>query len=119
MRSLAFPKMFNHNKTLVIKDLDATKSNLNLLLKSKLGEFFGDPEYGSILVNELYQFDSVILEDILKDKIYTLITFYLPQINLKRENIIISNQLNTLEVSITATNDLTKDLEKYDFSLQK
>ena len=40
MKSIEFPRMLNSNSTRIIKDLDATKQNAILLLKSEKGELF-------------------------------------------------------------------------------
>ena len=117
MNSLAFPKMFVANNTSVFVDKTATLSNLKLLLLSKVGEFFGDPEYGSPIVQQLYKFNNVILEDILKDIIYTSICNYFPQIIISMEDITITRDNDNIYVELLAFNDITKTIDAYQFDL--
>ncbi len=46
MNAVKFPDMLSNNKTNIIKDLDATKQNMALLLKSFKKTLLGDPYYG-------------------------------------------------------------------------
>ena len=46
MNAVQFPDMISNNKTNIVKDLDATKQNYALLLKSFKKTLFGDPYFG-------------------------------------------------------------------------
>lgn len=49
MYSIKFPDMLSSAKTNLVADKAASLSNLKLLLKSKRGELFGDPYFGTVL----------------------------------------------------------------------
>ena len=70
MYSIAFPNMLSINRTNIVKDHDATYSNLYLILKTVVKDsLFGDPYYGTNLLRVIYQQNNVILYDIVSDEI--------------------------------------------------
>lgn len=112
MRSIRFPEMFNSNSTNTIKDLDATKQNTILLLKSEKGEFVSDPYFGIRLKKYLFEQNSYILTDIILDEIYTQVALFLPQLTIRRQDINIIRDRAKLICSFKATNrlDFTTDM---------
>lgn len=90
MRSLKFPNMFSSNSSNVWKEneyLDATKQNTKLLLQTRRGELFGDPYFGLVLEQYLFDQNNYILREALIDIIYTQIALFIPQIRIRRQDI--------------------------------
>ena len=117
MKSLSFPIIFNNSKSLIKEDKAATMSNLSLLLKSSKGELFGDPYYGTKLMELFYAQNNAALNDIVIDEIYTSICQYMPQLKLTRNDIIVSRKGSKLFVSIIATNSLDLSTDMYSIKL--
>lgn len=117
MKSIQFPDMFSSNRTNVVEDsYEATKQNLSLLLLSEQGTLWGDPFFG--LYFRHYTFDQIhidIWEDLLRDKIYTAIVNFMPQVRVKREDINLERSENKgrLTVNVKATNQSNLNLEMY------
>lgn len=87
MYSIAFPKMFSDTRTLLFKDSKATASNLVLLLNSSKMTLFGDPYFGTSLRRAIFEQNDGILLDLVVDEIYTTIVTFMPQIQVKRNDI--------------------------------
>ena len=117
MNSLSFPKMFKGNSTEVLKEKDATKVCIHLLLSSEVGELFGDPDFGVKLRKYTFEQNNYILKDIIIDEIYTKITTFCPQIYIERKNIVITQKGNKLICSITCRHKLDFTLSTYDLVL--
>ena len=117
MRSLSFPVMFKNTKTLVSEDKDATMNNLSLLLKSSKGELFGDPFFGTKLMELFYAQNNIVLEDLVVDEIYTAIIQFMPQLILTRKDIQITRDKLNLYVSISARNSLNQTTNMYNIKL--
>ena len=117
MKSLSFPMMFKNTKTLVAEDKDATMNNLTLLLKSSKGELFGDPFFGTKLMELFYAQNNVALEDLVVDEIYTAIVQYMPQLMLTRKDIQIKRDKLHLYVTISARNSLNQTTNMYSIKL--
>lgn len=87
MYSISFPKMFSDTKTLLFKDSKATASNLVLLLNSSKMTLFGDPYFGTSLRRAIFEQNDGVLLDLVVDEIYTTIITFMPQINVNRNDI--------------------------------
>lgn len=90
MRSIRFPKMFSTNHTNVWNSnefLQATKQNTKLTLLTNKGEVFGDPYFGLLLKQYMFDQNSYVLRDILIDMIYNQLAIFIPQVRIKRQDI--------------------------------
>ena len=112
MYSLAWPDMFDSVNTKLLKDKDAIKSNLLLLLNSDRLSLFGDPYYGTMLKPVIFQPNNNIVADLLIDELYTTIQTYLPQITVTRNSIQIMSDKVDLYVTINVIYNIdgTSDL---------
>lgn len=112
MYSLAWPDMFDSVNTKLLKDKDAIKSNLLLLLNSDRLSLFGDPYYGTMLKPVIFQPNNNIIADLLIDELYTTIQTYLPQITVTRNSIQVMSDKIDLYVTINVIYNIdgTSDL---------
>ena len=117
MKSIAFPKMFNTNSTNTVKDLDATKQNTLLLLRSEKGDLFGDPYFGIRLKRYLYDQNNYILKDVIIDEIYTQIALFLPQVRVERKDIHIWQDMAKLYCKFKGVNQANLQEESYALQL--
>lgn len=117
MKSIEFPRMLNSNSTRIIKDLDATKQNAILLLKSEKGELFGDPFFGIRLKKYLFNQNNVILRDIIVDEIYTQLALFLPQVKVARSDIQLMFDRGTLYCKFRGINQANLKLDTYSLVL--
>jgi len=104
-------------KTNLFYDHEATYSNLRLVLLSMKGELFGDPDFGSMLKYKLFEQDSPILKDLLIDDIYVTILTYMPQILIKRENIVVTTDNVDVFVTIKCKNIIDYELDTFTINL--
>ena len=98
--------MFSDTRSLLLKDKEATASNLWLLLKSDKLSLFGDPYFGTSLKKVIFEQNDSILVDLIIDEIYSTITTFMPQIKLLRENITLTSDNIDVFCNIRCT-DLT------------
>lgn len=112
MYSFSFPKMFNYTTASLLKDKEAVRSNMLLLLSTELNTLFGDPYFGCELKKYIFEQSNSILVDILVDHIYTTIITFMPQVTLKRSDITIYSSETKLfaEINYTYIVDKTSDL---------
>lgn len=92
MRSIKFPKMFGTSHTEVWQESEykkATEQNLKLTLLSMRGTLLGDPYFGMLLHQYLFEQNSYILRDILIDMVYTQVAIFIPQLKVERRDITI------------------------------
>lgn len=87
MYSFAFPRMLNSTTANLLKDKDAIRSNMILLLSSERDTLFGDPYYGAELKKYIFEQSNAIVPDLLIDELYTTIKTFMPQVFLTRKDI--------------------------------
>ena len=117
MNAIGFPNMLYHNKSVIIKDLDATKQNLTYLLQSYKKTMLGDPYFGTNLRKLVYESNNAILRDLVIDDIYTAINNFMPQIRVTRRNITVTSDGNKVMVNIMAQNMLDFSFAEYNVKL--
>ena len=117
MNAVRFPKMFNSNKTAIVKDKEATEQNLKSLLASFKKTLLGDPYFGSNLQRMLFEHNNVVLQDLVIDDIYSAITAFMPQIRVIRDNITVTSDGNSVIVNIKAQNLLDYTFSEYSLNL--
>ena len=117
MYSIAFPDMVSNTNTKIISDHEATWSNLKLLLLSAKQTLFGDPYFGSNLKKLMFEQNNQVLRDIVIDDIYTTILSFMPQITLKRNDIEIISNRETVYIKIKCTNLLDYPVNTYTLNM--
>jgi hypothetical protein len=117
MYSIAFPDMFNSGGTKLLKDQEATISNTRLLLASWKNSLFGDPYFGTNIKRFIYQQNNIILRDLIIDDIFVSLQQFIPQINVKREDIEIINDGVDVYANINCINKLEDQPNMYQIKL--
>lgn len=117
MYSIGFPEMFGSNGTNLLKNEEATTSNIKLLLGSWKKSLFGDPYFGTRIKNFVYEQNNIILRDIIIDDIYLSLTEFIPQITLKRKDIEIINEKTSVYVNINCISKLDNQVNTYQILL--
>jgi hypothetical protein len=87
---MKFPKMFGTNSTRVWQESEykeATAQNIKLVLQSMRGELLGDPYFGLVLQQYMFDQNSYLLRDIIADMVYTQIAIFIPQLYVTRSGI--------------------------------
>lgn len=116
MYSLSFPKIFAGSKTKLVKDKEAAKNNLKLVLMSTKRSLLGDPYFGSNIKKFLYEPNDIIMREMIMDEVYTAIRQYVPQVLTERNNIVVNSdkEVVTVDIYYKYLNDATPDM----FSIQ-
>ena len=117
MYSFAFPAMFKSNGAQLLKDKEATASNLSLLLTSWKTSLFGDPYFGTLLKTYTYEPNNIILRDLVVDELYTAILEFIPQLYVERKNIKITQRGVELFAEINCINKLDNEVNAYEIRL--
>lgn len=117
MNSINFPNMLNNTTTNLIKDKEATASNLKILLMSDKTSLFGDPYFGTLLKKYIFEQNNAILRDLIVDEIYTSIRIFLPQILVTRKDIIVTSDGVDIFVRIKCLNLLDYTTNVYNINL--
>ena len=80
MYSFGFPDMIRSNTSVMLKDKEAIRSNLRLILASEQNSHFGDPYFGAALKRAFFEQSNSIIVDLMIDELYTVIKTFIPQV---------------------------------------
>ncbi len=117
MNAVKFPDMVSNNKTNIVKDLDATKQNYALLLKSFKKTLFGDPYFGVNLQKLFFERNNAVLRDLVIDDVFTATTLFMPQLRVERKNISVTSDGSDVYVNIKAQNMLDYSFVNYSINM--
>lgn len=117
MISIAFPDMLSNVRTNLVTDHEATSQNLILMLKSDRTSLLGDPYFGTLLKRMLYEQNSIVLQDLVIDELYTSIITFMPQIRLSRNDITLERVKENIYANIKCTNLLDYQVNLYKIKL--
>lgn len=117
MNAVKFPDMISNNKTNIVKDLDATKQNYALLLKSFKKTLFGDPYFGVNLQKLFFERNNAVLRDLVIDDVFTATTLFMPQLRVERKNISVTSDGSDVYVNIKAQNMLDYSFVNYSINM--
>lgn len=117
MYSIKFPDMLNSAGTNLIKDRDATLSNLKLMLGSWKTSLFGDPYFGTNVKKYIYEQNSTVLQDLIIDDIHLSIHEFMPQVYVTRKDIKVRSDNDNVYVDINCINTLDNQPYLYTINL--
>ena len=107
----------NSSSTKVVKDKEASTQSLKLTLSSEKGELIGDPVFGVDFRKFYFEQNGQLLEDLVREEIYTAIKFFTPQLVVDRKDIQIKRKGSKLTAKIVGTNQLDYTTNTYELVL--
>ena len=87
------------------------------MLLSNQNEMFGDPLFGTILRQLIYEQNNTVLRDIVIDEIYTSIIAFIPQIKLERKDITIDIDKYKITATIKGINSIDNQPDMFSILL--
>ena len=117
MYSISWPDMLSSVNTNLVKDREATLSNLKLILLSDKYSLFGDPYYGTNLKKLTYDQNNQVIRDLIVDDIYTAILTFMPQLIVNRRDITVTSDKENVYVEIKVLNMLDYNSDLYNINL--
>lgn len=116
--TLTFPELFSRSsKTVdVVSGQQSIDECLSLLLTSSRGELLGDPEYGTKLMEYIFNFTGEILNELIRTEIVRVVSVYEKRITVTEHDIQIIQDINTVKITL---NYYINDRNRYDtFTLE-
>lgn len=111
----SFPQIFGRQtyKTELSEDNKSINESLGILLRTRPGELFGDPEYGCNLINRIFAYNGLIIEDLIKQDILDAVNKYEKRITMSANDIIIEHDVHTVKIYIQYTIKASNDTVNY------
>ena len=98
--TFSFPRMVDMRtrKTQLSSTYKSINECLSILLRTRKGELLGDPNYGCNLLERVFMYNGVIVEQLIKEDIVDAISKYEPRINITTNDIYIEKDTRTIRI---------------------
>lgn len=80
--TFSFPHMIDRltKKVILSQDRKSINECLGILLRTRRGELLGDPEYGCSLIERIFMYEGIIVEQLIKEDIMNAINKFEPRV---------------------------------------
>ena len=118
-KTFSFPQIINRTsgKIEMSDNVQSINECLGILLRTRPGELFGDPDWGCYLIDRVFKYQGVIVEELIKEDIATAVRKYEPRIIMSPNDVIISKSVNEIRIYIKYTIKKTGEINEYNMSI--
>ena len=118
-KTFSFPQMVDRSTRKVTTSTGNKSINecLGILLRTRKGELLGDPDYGCDLIERIFMYEGIIIEQLLKEDIISAVQKYEPRIELGYENIQIVQDTRVVSIYIQYTIKETNEINEYNLEI--
>ena len=100
--TFSFPRMVDlRTRKITLSDTyKSINECLGILLRTRKGELLGDPDYGCNLLERIFMYNGLIVEQLIREDILDAVSKYEPRINMTSNDIIIEQNVRTVRIYI-------------------
>lgn len=98
--TFSFPRMVDlRTRKITLSDTyKSINECLGVLLRTRKGELLGDPDYGCNLLERIFMYNGLIVEQLIREDILDAVSKYEPRINMTSNDIIIEQDTRTVRI---------------------
>lgn len=117
--TFSFPQIINRisGKIEMSDNVQSINECLGILLRTRPGEMLGDPNWGCNLINRIFQYQGIIVDELIKEDIYDAISKYEPRIIVEPNDIIIEENMNVVSIYIQYTIKETGEINSFNMDV--
>lgn len=117
--TFSFPQIINRISGKIELSSNAQSINecLGILLRTTPGEMLGDPNWGCNLMSRIFQYQGIIVEELIKEDIIDAISKYEPRITVTTNDIVIEENINVLNIYIQYEIKETGEINSYNMNI--
>ncbi len=117
--TFSFPQIINRvsGKIELSSNTQSINECLGILLRTTPGEMLGDPEWGCNLLNRIFQYQGIIVDELIKDDIIDAISKYEPRITVTTNDIVIEENINVVNIYIQYEIKETGEINTYNMDI--
>lgn len=118
-KTFSFPQIINRTsgKIEMSDNVQSINECLGILLRTRPGELFGDPDWGCYLIDRIFKYQGVIIDELLKEDILNAIRKYEPRINMSPGNIVIDKNVEVVNIYIQYEIKETGEINQFNMSI--
>ena len=118
-KTFSFPQIINRTsgKIELSDNVQSINECLGILLRTRKGELLGDPQWGCNVINRIFAYNGVILEELIKEDIMDAINMYEPRIIVSSSDIAIIEDVNKVDIYLQYTIKETGEVNSYNLEV--
>ena len=118
-KTFSFPQIINRTsgKIEMSDNVQSINECLGILLRTRPGELFGDPDWGCYLIDRIFKYQGVIIDELLKEDILNAVRKYEPRINMSPGDIVIDKNVEVVNIYIQYEIKETGEINQFNMSI--
>lgn len=118
-KTFSFPQIINRvsGKIEMSDNVQSINECLGILLRTRPGELLGDPEWGCNLITRVFQYNGVIIGELIKEDILDAVRKYEPRIDMTPNDIVLVEDTNLLQIYIQYIIKETGEINQYNLEI--
>lgn len=118
-KTFSFPQIINRtSKKIDLSDnVQSINECLGILLRTRPGELWGDPDYGCYMIDRVFQYQGIIVDELIKEDILTAVEKYEPRIEMTTSDITIVEKDNILSIYLRYVIKETGEINEYNMDI--
>lgn len=118
-KTYSFPQMISRSlkKTKISTGNKSINECLGILLRTRPGELMGDPNYGCYLIERIFRYQGVIIDELIKEDILNAVSKYEPRIKMTTDDITLVPDGNIMRIYIVYTIKETGEVNDYNMEI--
>lgn len=118
-KTYSFPQMISRSlkKTKISTGNKSINECLGILLRTRPGELMGDPNYGCYLIERIFRYQGVIIDELIKEDILNAVSEYEPRIKMTTDDITLVPDGNIMRIYIVYTIKETGEVNDYNMEI--
>lgn len=118
-KTFGFPQIISRTlrKTKISQENKSINENLGILLRTRPGEMLGDPNYGCSLIDRLFRYQGLVVNDLIIEDIIDAVNKYEPRIIMTKNDISLVPDGNVIRIYLTYTIKETGEVNDYNMEI--
>ena len=118
-KTFSFPQIINRisKKIDLSNNVQSINECLGILLRTRPGELWGDPDYGCYMIDRVFQYQGIIVDELIKEDILTAVEKYEPRIKMTTNDITLVKDNNILSIYLQYIIKETGEINEYNIDI--
>lgn len=117
--TFSFPQLINRTTRKIELSTNTKSINecLGILLRTRPGELLGDPDYGCYLIDRVFMYQGVVVDELIKEDILDAVQKYEPRITMTSNDITLVTNNRVLKIYLQYEIKETGEVNEYNMEI--
>lgn len=117
--TFSFPQLINRTTRKIELSTNTKSINecLGILLRTRPGELLGDPDYGCYLIDRVFMYQGVVVDELIKEDILDAVQKYEPRITMTSNDITLVTDNRVLKIYLQYEIKETGEVNEYNMEI--